>query len=296
MKSFCVTLLFFLITGNILRGQIFNPYQEIFGEYPFFNEKFIARNHIPSLKASVMYKKRNDLIRTSQEEEAYFFDSNGKMVRRYWLVNNGHSFDTLQYYYYYAHDTLSAITYTYDGGYHRKDFFYDSKHRLIKIQYSRIENKYPNLSMLLEGTSTFLAEETYEYVYADSLFQKRIIKNSYLRPFKEEIFEYDKNGFLMRKEEIFLIGGQRTETFYKYDKNGWIQEKKVQQRNESSDIRTEVWNYHYDNIGNIQKIEYSLNGTLMTLTEFLYNKDTYCIKAVISKRVEDEFLTIRKFE
>ncbi len=286
-------LFFLMFLPGAYFSQIFNPYLEVFGEYPFFNQRFIAQNNIFQLSCKVLYKKSGDIIRSKGESESYFFDRNGRLTHFYKLISWENGLDTLHYFYGYNPDTLIAIYYTYDKGFNKKTFVYDKDKKCIAIQYSRIANQTADLLEVNFGNETFLTEEKLEYVYQDGKVVKRVYINNFGLPFKEEIVEYDDHGYVVRHEFTYVTSGQREVIYYEYDNYGWIKSKTCYYPSEN---KTEKKLYYHDALGNLLKIEYFENDNMTHVEEFLYDKNTYIIRATIKKRLTDEFITIRKFD
>lgn len=286
-----------LLSAPSLQAQILeHPKGLYFGEEPFFNEDFIARNGIAEIRAPISKKREMDRIRITGTENYYEFDEEGKLKRQFEVFVHK---DTLS-------DT-SFIDYEYDKGgrvtkirrndlhgFYEYDYEYDEKGRLVEERYSRIENEGSSRYEFEPGRRYIIDEESYEYREPNDTMLIREYFNSEDRVYRKKFYYTDSLGYLQREHSRYIITNQVSETRYKYDEKGRVTERR--EITDVADSTTERYEYQYDSLGNLLERNFYQNEKQMLHEEYLYQDSTMLLDAEIEKDEETLLITITRFK
>ncbi len=290
MKSYFILLLinFSVFLGN---AQILDNTQgQTFGEVPFFNEDFIKRNKIKAIKGYYATKASLDYIKKSEDIYYYEFNEKGQLKKDY-RTQYGDTLIAL--YEYDSIGRLSILRKSDNGGFHSYHFMYDQKNRIVSKEYRRDINKTGNKDHFELDKSFIVSIEKFKYVALDGLNYKKIYLNNAGIPYKDEFFYFDENKLLVKQEGRFKIGSGLSYTAFIYDEKGRVQEKLIEKKGiGNSKLR---WKYEYDLHENVLAEHYYKNDNYITEKQIVYYEDSFLLKAIVSKVVETEFVTILQF-
>lgn len=262
---------------------------------PFFNTEFIKNNKIKSIRGSIAYKKELDVIREQDLEEIFEFDSLGRQIS---MMNTFHDLaggkDTLIVYFEYDGDNLTLKRKSDTYGFFSDNFVYDSLDRVIKKTYCRDDNAGADKFHFELRKQYVIMSEEYKYEKPSELTVKKLHFNNYKRSFKEELYKYDKNGYLLEISSKTVIGNRRSNTKYQYDENGQVS-RKIEQPNLDKANKTEN-EYKYDEVGNLIEHNFFKNKSHKLHRKLLYNGRTMLLESQLAKDMTTNTITITKYK
>ncbi|GAB4258987.1 MAG: hypothetical protein Kow0079_16180 [Vicingaceae bacterium] len=297
-KYLCVFLFLITCVGDKeADAQIFSLNTPLFDETPFFNTSIIKKNNIKLIVGKIATKKPNDIIRTRGLDEQFYFDINGNLVTQittFFTPNNVKDSSAINYQY-DAKNRLLTIRKSDNYGYYSNNFSYDEEGNVIAITYCRDENKLNKKNEFILDKQFVISSETYTYEKLTPYQLKKVVYNSNQKPYKQIMHYYDSLGYLVQTAEKYLLGNNKTTTIYHYDENGRLIEKSITIR-QMGNTNSKKETYSYDEFGNILEINMFENEQHKTITQFLYDKNTYLLKAQLIKNVETELIKIIQYD
>ena len=294
MKVVLVVCSFLTLTVN---AQIIdNSECKAFSDEPFFNEVFIKNNKVKSIRGSIQTKKKLQAMQTRGLETYYKFTDEGELDYQYKTrVKSGGKKDT------------TIVTYLYDDlgrlnikrrndsyGFYSYNYEYDSTGELSSEKYCRDKNVGPSKHEFELGKQYVIVSETFENQrYGDTMLVRRFF-NNYGRPYQEKTFKWDDKGYLKSEETFLLLNRKRNKTTYEYNAQGQVV-RKVQSSNVTKNSEL-VFEYTYDEVGNLLECDEYRDGVHITKREVLYDKATMLMKAIIVVDVSTEYMSLVKYE
>lgn len=261
-----------------------------FGDVPYFNEAFVKRNKIKSLKGYYSTKATMDYIRKSKDVCYYEFNDEGQLIQDY-RTQFRDTFVTM--YEYDAKGRLSLLRKSDNGGYHAYRYTYDDKDRIIEKEYRRDLNKSGDKINFELDRSFVVSIEKFEFEDMEGENYKKMYFNTADKVYKEEFFYYNEEGYLAKQESRLKMGSQLNITSYTYDIMGRVTEKKITKRGMSNS--TLRWNYEYDEHSNFLAQHYYKDEVYLTEHQIVYDEATFLLDAIITRDEETNFVTILKF-
>lgn len=259
-----------------------------------FNPAFVRANNLAVISGELSAKKESDIIRPSSESVEYHFDRRGRLVQ----------FDVINRLSKKRNDRTSTI-YRYDtdgtlidkiiadlNGATSYSYKYDDEQRVRSETCSRMESPKDTLSPT-GPKRTEIYTETFKYTQLKH-GEKKITFNSYDRPYKEEFFYRDENGYLLEYSRRLIMNNQRSITKYTYNNRGLLSEKTVQGDVSKDEIIR--FEYDYDDAGNLLAAREIHNDALVRRMEFLYDQKTWILNARVTKDEETELIRIARYE
>lgn len=261
-----------------------------------FDREFIARNHVTSVKGQLWVKRDGRPMLPQDRFFLYRFGDGGRVG----YSNNsfgkpGSGIDT------------ASVMYTYDdkgallqelhndiNGYFALRLEYDTQGHPVHVKNVRLENLSSDRYRFVEGTSTIISDERFEYATLNDTAWRKTYLNDRGRPYQEETFTKDKLGYLKQIERHNLITQRRGRTTFTYDAKGRLAE-----RSEQTDLGAQqwsTWTWTYDASGDPITRDLSRNGVLMRHSEYLYAEGTLFLKAIITKNNETGLIEVLRYE
>ncbi|HQV38693.1 MAG: hypothetical protein IPO60_17435 [Flavobacteriales bacterium] len=260
-----------------------------------FNPEFIARNHVTSVKGQLWTKRDGRPMMPQDRFFLYRFGDGGRLG----YSNNsfgkpGSGIDTASVMYSYGTkgDLLQEL-HNDINGYYALRMEYDGKGLPVHVTNVRMENLSSDRYRFVEGTSTVISDEHYEYATLNDTTWRKTYLNDRGRPYQEEAFTKDKLGYLREIEMHNLITQRRGRTTFTYDGKGRLAE-----RAEQPDLGQQywtTWTWTYDTAGNPLTRDLVRNGVLMRHSEYLYAEGTLFMKAIITKNNETGLIDIVRY-
>ena len=289
MRLVIIYILF--ISGSLLGQMLDNTAGQVFEEKPFFNQTFIAKNKIKSLKGTYSTKAQLDYIRPSSDIYVYEFDDKGRLSREYKTAFK----DTIVTNYKYNDaDQLILKRQSDQYGFHSYAYTYDDQGRILEQEYRRDSNKGLD-KMNFELDETFIiTTETFSYLdFSDSTY-KKVYYNNAGREYKTEFFYHTWDGQLVKQEGKLRNGSGNSKVRFAYDEKGRISAK--QSEVNLTKNNTSRWEYEYDEFGNVLALRYYRNGQWITEYQILYDKTTLFLTAIITRDHATNFMMILQFK
>ncbi len=260
-----------------------------FGEVPYFNEAFVKRNKIKTIKGYYSTKATLDIIRKSKDVYFYEFNEKGQLIKDY---RTQYSDTLISMYGYNEAGQLSVLRKSDNDGFHSYHYTYDERGRILEQEYRRDFNKVGDAANFQLDKSFSISIEKFEYVEMEGLNYKKIYYNNAGRIYQEEFFYYEENGYLIRQEARMKMGSSFTNTTFVYDDLGRVKEKIIEKR--VMNLYTSKWVYEYDDHSNVLAQHYYKRDVYMSENQIVYSQDNLLIEAIISRDVETNLVTILK--
>lgn len=286
-----IILLLLFTQAGMGKAQLFlNELGDILGETPYFNETFIAKKGIQSIRGNYWTKAELDYMYPSPDFVYYQFNRSGQLI----YEKKAKYLDTTEMHYtYYNNSTLSRKLKRDQYGYHVRNYSYDSEGRLLRSSYHQHRTNRKLKKAYDQNKATLVSDETFSYQDLSEILYKKVYLNSSGAAYKEEFFHWNEKKELLRQESKLKTGTGITEVDYHYDKLGRVIEKTSMVKFISE--KTVKQEYTYDEKGNLESIKTYKNDFYLTEYQFVYRADQ-TLKAIIRRNVPSNFITIIKFE
>lgn len=268
-----------------------NLHLDEFEGAPEFERAYMRSHHIHTIKGSILYKADHDVLRETNHATYYKFNKFGELTFEYKTVLN----DTIFTLYVYDERSNLIIKRTADKfGFESCHFRYDSQNRLIskevRIQSNTGQDKYQHVP-----DESFLQRfEKYEYVELGNNSYKKNYLNNGGSVYREEFFYFDEQNRLIKQEAYQKSGSGKSVLEIIYNEKGQLIEKKA-----SSSVMENYatsYQYEYDENGNIYAMKFYENDKYKTEFQFVYDSESGYLKAIISRDVETQLMTIVKYD
>lgn len=260
-----------------------------------WNEKFIARNSIAEITGKLSAKRDGEPIIPQRERYLYKFDLFGRTIYSNTSFGRpGTGSDTASVHFEYdSSGRIIRKMRTDLNGHFEYNMERDSLHRVIRNTYSRIQNLNTDRYLLKPGEITEIYDERFSYQRSGSDLLKRIHLNDQGLPYREDLFRYNENGYLIEVENVYLISRKRTSEQFAYDNRGRLTQRILHSNRNKKPTRNV---FTYDSVGNLVKREVWSGEIKTTKEEFLYNTDTALLSARLTQDVQTGVIRIVKFK
>ncbi len=287
--------LIILIPQLVFGQMIDNENGDVFSSDDFFNEEFIARNKILKISGEISTKKELARIKNSGKVSCYEFGKLGQLTKKYDTYFRGLStMDTIMVNFLYD-DSSRLITKrrSDNHGFHSYNYVWGSAGNLASERYCRDENIGRSKYEFKLGKQYEITGKSFEIKKLSDTVFKTITFNNYGRKYMEETVYYNSLGYLLKSEKRMIISRRLTSIIYNYNEQGLVSEKIVNQRNSSSPLDRYV--YGYDEAGNLTEYDLFKGSKHEWHREVIYDETTFLMKALLSKDMETNLITITKF-
>jgi hypothetical protein len=267
-----------LLFGSILtfNAQIIdNSEGQAFGQIPFFNSTFVAKNKLKKLKGFYSVTSPTTPVIQTGLYCVYEFDEQGLLTHTIETYQGIDRIDSLENFYFYnSKNQLIQQRKKEFNGFTAIVNELDEKGRIIKQVYKRDVLNRKN--ELVE--SFIISEETMKYQQSDSS-EICTIYNNYNLPYSEISKKYNSHGYLIEVSERSITTSGLYKTSYSYNERGWLESKKKFVNSSSEPV--EEWRYQYDSFGNIKNIFFYSFGVLEEEKEIYYNDKTLILSNIL---------------
>lgn len=266
-----------------------NQTGQAFTAVPFFNQATVAQLKIQSIEGFYTYKTPNSTFKESSDWFRYRFNEKGQLIEQLEIIQNGKRKDsTLHQYAYNPSGLLHIHRYGAYGGAISEHYQYDSLKRLIQIIYYRDQFSSPisnstSLVMMRKEILNYATENNHNYTQY----------NQYNLPFMDVTHLYNKDGYLIEKENYFRMSQQTEKEVYKYGQKGELIEKS--KYTSSLNEAQESCFYSYDQWGNLIEVKQQKKGQATDEIQVVYDYKTGYLGAVIRKNALSNELKILRF-
>ena len=292
-----ILLLFlFLITAICAGAQALLILPEAGNSHDLhFNPHFIQRNNISSITGQRMVKRDGQPMREQSEKYLYRFNPNGLPV----YANNSYGRPGS------GSDTAST-TYTYDtagrirrrlrndlNGHFAYDIELDEQGRAIRETYTRVENLGTDRYNLIPGQVTEISDEHFRYETVNDSTTKKLFTNNHGLPFREQVTNTDKLGYVRRIEDRYLISNRHSRVSFRYDEKGHLVERIEQPDLDRTHTTKRTWGY--DTAGNVIEGMLWHDDRAMERDEYLYDANTMQLTARLTKDLQSGVIHVVRF-
>lgn len=288
-------LLLLFLPYSLSAQMIANHTGTVFEEDNFFNRDFIKNNKIRVISGNLSTKKELETIIDRGLVVQYHFDKEGRLVKYlYSFFSAGNKIDTSVVEYNYENDLLVSKRQNDNYGYYTYSYKYNEKNQIVEETYSRETNQLQRKDTFALDKQYIITVNNYNYEEPKEGQFKRKLLNNYGRAYQEEIFTKDANGFLTEIETHLIVSNKRSRVTFKYNERGDVMEK-LDVRDLSASNKSQWWVFKYDKIGNLLEEDIYRNGKHIYHREVLYDEKTMLLKALITKDMEANYITILKY-
>ena len=289
---FIVYVSFFTIGSN---AQILGINQPLFSDLPFFNTEFIKSNDIKSITGTISSKKIRDIIRANGLDYHYEFNGDGTLLMQLAShFSKGLKDSSVVTYCYNPKGKISIKRKSDSYGYYSYHYKYDDMDNIILHTYCRDESRFECKNKFELKKEYVIVKDSFSYQKLNVQQTKKIFYNSYGKKFKEQTNYYNDYGYLIEEYTKFIIGNNKKKLTYEYDEYGRLYKKYFYANIAKDKKRTEV--YTYDNLGNVLDIKYYDEEKHTSTKQFLYDKKTMLLTAMIIQDVATEYIRIIKYD
>ena len=259
-----------LLLASIAQAQILdNSNCDVFSDNNFFNQDFIMKNGITTIKSTISSKREMKPIIKTPLWQQFDFDKYGRVERMMETYFNGSDIDTALVQFKYDGDDLIKKRLSDSKGFYSYSYQYDNQHNLEKMIYSREVNANPEAHNFVLGQLIEVYKERYENSKISDKKTKRIIYNSDDKPYLQESTEYDEYGNKTKESSTLVVTKKGSSVSYSYDAYHRPTEKlEINNLFGKSETRYE---YKYDDAGNLLSEKKHEDGVHKNTREFLYD-------------------------
>lgn len=278
-----------LISVSLFGQMLDNREGFAFTDQPFFNASFIRSNKIDTVRGKYIIRKPGKSFNRTEYFQEFTFDNSGRLISQTETFPEDGTVDsTATHYGYDELGQLTSIKRKTKEGFILTEYKRDSIGRVIAEVKSKMYSDASGSSR-----STQLNSESYSYIDLESQW-RRISYNSYGKPFLEEIFYEDQDGYLTRKKDIIKMTSKKFIHEYEYDDNGYL--SAIRKKEDKSENYMEEVTFTYDEFGNLTEKQIYSNGEHITDIQIIYNNKTGLLSSIITRSITTGILAILQFK
>lgn len=284
-----VSILFSL---SVSAQMLDNSNCDVFSNNNFFNDEFIKKNGITSIKATISSKQTMKPIKETGLWQSYNFDKYGRVVEMIETSSLLGKFDTSVVHFKYAGEHLNKKRLTDEKGFYSYTYQYDDG-KMTQKTYSREVNANKTRDKFELGQLIEIYKETYEHSEISDSKTKTVTYNSDGKPYEQEFREYDEYGNLIKIVKTLVVTKKGSSTTFEYD----AYHRPISKTEISNFTGKDEWRfeYEYDEAGNILKERTYHNGEHKTTREYLYD-GRMLLSARLTKDEATETIQIVKYQ
>jgi YD repeat-containing protein len=261
--------IFYLFASTVQAQILDNSNCDVFSDNNFFNQKFIKKNGITTIRSTILSKREMKPIIETPLWQQFDFDKYGRVERMMETYFNGSDIDTSLVQFKYAGDHLIKKRLSDSKGFYSYSYQYDDQHNLEKMIYSREVNANPEAHNFVLGQLIEVYKERYENSKISDKKTKRIIYNSDDKPYLQELTEYDEYGNKKKELSTLVVTKKGSNVTYSYDAyHRPVEKLEINNLFGKSETRYE---YKYDEAGNLLSEKKYEDGAHKTTREFMYD-------------------------
>ena len=277
-------LIFTILVSTLSQAQILDAYQgKLYDGECIFNARFIAQNKIKRITGKISVKADMRPIYHEGTIDQYQFNQYGQLVERIksFRMRGGHIDTTQDHYQYNDMKNLIAQTTVTLSGYNSIRYEYGKDGFPVKETFARGENTSPYSYDLNKGRESILKDEAFDYEVLNDTTYKKVFLNSANKPYKETVVMHNSLGQRTSEQTRFYLTSKRESITYQYDVQGRL--IKIIDYSNLLGVQTITYTYEYDEYGNLYSGKIYKNGKLTYSQEFLYDVQTFLLKAQLTK-------------
>ena len=260
-----------------------------------FNPRFVQRNGIASMTGTTHIKRDGEPMYQRPERLLFRFDEQGRTVYRNTSHGRpGSGRDTSYVMIDFGCHAVPQREFRNDlSGHYALEHELDSLDRPVRSTYTRIENLGTDRYHPVPGQRTEISDERYRYDQPNDSTLRRTYLNDLGLKYREEWRVHNGDGYLVLIEDRYTVSGRRSRTTFRYDEQGHLAE-----RTEQPDLDkppTKRRTFLYDQAGNLLETDLWHDDRQVSHEEFLYEADTFFLKARIRKDLETGTIHVVRF-
>lgn len=254
-----------------------------------FDENYIKAQRIKSITFDIIDKKDLQVAEDKGLLNYYEFNHQGQITRFYYTsiakiiqkeyhsgpvyhkrrkVSSGHTYSKNEYVYdtistsYFYNDKFQLKLKRYNDGSYYESYYYDysPEGKIKQEKRCRETNVSPNKYDFKLGNQLVISEESYEYQPTGKNQYKKICKNDEGRPYKEVIYNINKEGKIVSINEQYIATWIVQQSSFVYNEEGHLISA-VYKENSSGDSE-QSRTYDYDKNGCLLTEKQYKNGVL----------------------------------
>jgi hypothetical protein len=284
-----------LATCALQAQQLLVPATEEDAEELTFNAAFIARNGIRSISGTQMVKREGQPMQERNEKHLYRFDDLGRIIygnTSYGRPGTGRDTASVGYFYDAKGRLIQRLRNDLTGHF-AYELTNDTLGRTVRQTYVRIENLGPDRYHLVPGNRTVISDEQIRYAPINDTAWSCTWLNELGLPYREQVYQRDRLGYLRTIDDRYLITGRRGRTTFHYDEKGRLAERIQRPDLNAPDSARRTW--QYDPAGNVIAGDLWHNDRLRRHDEYLYEETTLLLKARITKDEETDLIHVVRY-
>lgn len=248
-----------------------------------FNPRFIQRNGIASMTGTTHIKRDGEPMYQRPERLHFRFDEQGRTVYRNTSHGRpGSGTDTSYVLFEFGTHRHPAREFRNDlSGHFALEHELDSLDRPVRSTYTRIENLGTDRYHPIPGERTEIGDERYRYDQPNDSTLRRTYLNDLGLKYREEWRIGNGDGYLVLIEDRYTVSGRRSRTTFRYDEQGRLAERT--ERPDLDKPTSKRRTFLYDQAGNLLETDLWHDDRQVSHEEFLYEADTFFLKARIRK-------------
>ena len=294
MKYFAISSIVFLMSIPLYGQLLNNKLGEAFTDKPFFNERIVAQNQIESITGKFILKKMGDVMRETRLKRAYYFDENGRLIKRIETTQAKEGQDTLiTFFEYDPRGNLTVMRRKDQYGYYATYYDYDSLNRVIREEHKRNLNKAKEPFAFELGDEFIVSYETSSYENYDGQ-EKRTVFNSYGVPYRDEITYTNEYGQITEVVDRLRRTSGINQKRYIYNDKGLLDTLLI--ISNQSGRQERLYTFEYDEYNNLIAKQYFKNGDHQTEYQLLYDNKTGLMNYILTREVATNYITILKLD
>lgn len=269
-----------------------NSLGEAFTDAPFFNRDYIKENQIKRISGNFMHKKRGDILRETELERVYEFDTLGRLIKKYETIKAENGYDTnLVQYEYTKNNQLKTIRKSDKFGFNAIHYEYDERKRVVTEEIREHLNQNENRLNFKLDQKHIIAIETSTYQNFEGQ-EKRTCFNSYGQPYRDEISYFGENRNLTSKVDRLLSTSGIKETKYFYNEKSWLDSIVIINNQVSNSQKS--FSFLYDQYGNLDTKNIYKNSDYTSQIQLIYDKKTLRLDYILTRQIANNYISILK--
>lgn len=287
-----MVLMSFTDSPNAGAQIIDNRNGNAFREEIFFSQQFLWLNKIRSITGVISIKRPNRPIEQRPDLVVYRFNDVGLLQQMDKVSSVFNLVDSLSIRY-HRNDIGEVYQKEETGnrGYLTTNYNYDEQGKLIRLDYGTAENISTNSGKLMPGQVITINSESFAWRDQQNGITNKSVYNNYGLHYSNWTISKNQAGYIETETEELIMSGKTTTRSYTYNEQGWVSAIQTKD-NMSAMVKSQT--FIYDKLGNLQKVNYFEDKSMIREIEVLYTK-TMLVEAFLDHDLQSHDIIITKF-
>lgn len=287
-----MVLMSFTDSPNAGAQIIDNRNGNAFREEIFFSQQFLWLNKIRSITGVTSIKRPNRPIEQRPDLVVYRFNDVGLLQQMDKVSSVFNLVDSLSIRY-HRNDIGEVYQKEETGnrGYFTTNYNYDEQGKLIRLDYGTAENISTNSGKLMPGQVITINSESFAWRDQQNGITNKSVYNNYGLHYSNWTISKNQAGYIETETEELIMSGKTTTRSYTYNEQGWVSAIQTKD-NMSAMVKSQT--FIYDKLGNLQKVNYFEDKSMIREIEVLYTK-TMLVEAFLDHDLQSHDIIITKF-